>query len=161
MTAKCVLTIWELNSYQRRELEITRKASRRPHICKTGHFTPKIGRERLSANVQETKTTGADCVVQKCCFLMLICKLEIFSPYFLFSLPSTDESRSIGDRESYLILSIFYSSFYKISMNVPAELTIVSVKEPFAQIHLAPTSARASLVIVETGRITAFQTASI
>ena len=46
-------------------------------------------------------------------------------------------------------------------MNVPAELTIVSVKELFAQIHLAPTSARANLVIVETGRITAFQTASI
>ena len=46
-------------------------------------------------------------------------------------------------------------------MNVPAELTIASVKEPFAQIHLAPTSARASLVIVETGRITALQTASI
>ena len=45
-------------------------------------------------------------------------------------------------------------------MNVPAELTIVSVKELFVQIHLAPTNAPVSLVIVETGRITAFQTAS-
>ena len=46
-------------------------------------------------------------------------------------------------------------------MNVPAKLTIVSVGELFVQMHLAPTSARASLVIVETERITAFQTASI
>ena len=45
-------------------------------------------------------------------------------------------------------------------MNVPAELTIVSVKELFVKIHWAPTNAPVSLVIVETWRITAFQTAS-
>ena len=46
-------------------------------------------------------------------------------------------------------------------MNVSAELTIVSVKKPFVQIHLAPTSAPASLVNVETAEVIAFQTASI
>ena len=46
-------------------------------------------------------------------------------------------------------------------MNVPAELTIVSVRELFVQIRLAPTSALASLVTVETAEIIAFQTASI
>ena len=113
MTAKCVLTIWELSWYQRLDLEIRRKVLRCPHNCKTGYFTPKIGQERFSANVQITKTTGADCVVQKCCFLTLIQKFEIFSPYLLFSLLSTDESRSIGDRESYLVLSIFFLLFMR------------------------------------------------
>ena len=46
-------------------------------------------------------------------------------------------------------------------MNAPAELTTVSVKELFVQIYLAPTNAPASLVIVEAGRMTAFQKASI
>ena len=114
MTAKCVLTIWELSWYQRLDLEIRRKVLRCPHNCKTGYFTPKIGQERFSANVQITKTTGADCVVQKCCFLTLIQKFEIFSPYLLFSLPSIDEPRSIGDRESYLILSNFFSFLWDI-----------------------------------------------
>ena len=76
-------------------------------------------------------------------------------------MPSNDGSHFIADRESYPALSIFFSPFYEISMNVPAEFTIVSMKELFVQIHLAPTSARASLVIVETGRTTVFQTASI
>ena len=35
-------------------------------------------------------------------------------------------------------------------MNVPAELTIVLVKELFVQMHLVPTSALASLVTAET-----------
>ena len=46
-------------------------------------------------------------------------------------------------------------------MNVPAELTIARVEKPFVQIHLAPTSAPASLVSVETAEMIAFQTASI
>ena len=46
-------------------------------------------------------------------------------------------------------------------MNVPAEFTIASVKELFVQIRLVPTSARARLVIMETGRILAFQTVSV
>ena len=46
-------------------------------------------------------------------------------------------------------------------MNVPAELTTVSVTKPFVQIHLAPTSAPASLVTVETAEIIAFQNVSI
>ena len=46
-------------------------------------------------------------------------------------------------------------------MNAPAELTTVSVKELFVQIHLTPTNAPASLVVVEAGRMTAFHTASI
>ena len=41
-------------------------------------------------------------------------------------------------------------------MNVSVELTIVSVKKPFVQILLAPTSAPASLVTVETAKIIAF-----
>ena len=48
-----------------------------------------------------------------------------------------------------------------ISMNVPAECTIVSVKEPFVQIHLAPLSAPASLVTVETTKMIAFWTVSV
>ena len=39
--------------------------------------------------------------------------------------------------------------------------SIVSVKQLFVQINLAPTSAPLSLVTVETGRIIEFQTASI
>ena len=43
-----------------------------------------------------------------------------------------------------------------ISMNVPAECTIVAVKELFVQIHLAPTSAPARLVTVEMAKMIAF-----
>ena len=50
---------------------------------------------------------------------------------------------------------------YKISMNVPAEFTIVSMQQLIVQIHLAPTSAPASLVTVETAEIIAFQTVRI
>ena len=46
-------------------------------------------------------------------------------------------------------------------MNVSVELTIASVERPFVQIHLAPTTAPASLVTVETAEIIAFRTASI
>ena len=41
-------------------------------------------------------------------------------------------------------------------MNVSVELTIASVERPFVKIHLAPTSAPASLVTVETAEIIAF-----
>ena len=43
-----------------------------------------------------------------------------------------------------------------MSMNVPAELTIVAVKELFVKIHLAPSSAPASLVTGETAEMIAF-----
>ena len=46
-------------------------------------------------------------------------------------------------------------------MNVSLELTIASVERPFVQIHLAPTSAPASLATLETAEIIAFPKASI
>ena len=72
-----------------------------------------------------------------------------------FYLSSTHGSRSIADREIYLTLSIFFLLFYEISMNVPAELTIISMEQLIVQIHLDLTSAPASLVTVETGEIIA------
>ena len=108
MTAKCALTVWELNWYERLELEITRKALRLPHNCKAGHFTP-------TRKIQCKRTKNENHWCRLCCSKVLLfnvnIELEIFSPYFLFSFPSTDESRSIGDRESYLILSIFLFFF--------------------------------------------------
>ena len=68
-------------------------------------------------------------------------------------------SHSIADRDSYATtstFSFFFSYFYEILMNVSVELTIASVERPFVQIHLAPTSALASWVTVETAEIIAF-----
>ena len=73
-----------------------------------------------------------------------------------FYLSSNYGSRSIADREIYLTLSIFFLLFYEISMNVPAELTIVSMEQLIVQTHLDLTSAPASLVTVETGNIIAY-----
>ena len=71
-------------------------------------------------------------------------------------LPSTYGSRSIADREIYLTLSIFFLLFYEISMNVPAEVTIVSMEQLIVQTHLDLTGAPASLVTVGTGEIIAY-----
>ena len=65
---------------------------------------------------------------------------------------------SITDQDSYVTTSIFciFFVFSEILMNVSVELTIASVERPFVKIHLAPTSAPASLVTVETAEIIAF-----
>ena len=71
-----------------------------------------------------------------------------------YNLPPTDRSRSIADRKSYLTPSVLFSShFYEKSMNVPAELTIVPVKELFVQIRLARTNPPASLDTVKAAEI--------
>ena len=68
---------------------------------------------------------------------------------------TTDRSRSIADRKSYLTPSVFFlsSHFYEKSWNVPAELTILPVKELFLQIRLARTNPPASLDTVKAAEI--------
>ena len=68
---------------------------------------------------------------------------------------ATDRSRSIADRKSYITPSVcFFSSyFYEKSLNVPAELTILPVKELFLQIRLARTNPPASLDTVKAAEI--------
>ena len=60
----------------------------------------------------------------------------------------------MDDGESYLTPSVFFfSHFYEKSMNVPAELTIVPVKELFLQIRLAHKNPPASLATVKAAEI--------
>ena len=63
----------------------------------------------------------------------------------------------MGRTKQFSNLGYFFFHSLKISMNVLAELTIVSMEQLIVQIQLDLTIAPASLVTMETGGIIAYE----